>query len=107
MPNLLRSALLGALALAPTAGLAQMVIQEPALIVGEPAIVVQPPMVGAAGIMADDARVIAMMNGVAVVESVDKRWWDGHYEVEGMDAMGEDLEVTIDGETGAVMEIDD
>lgn len=106
MPKLIRSALLGALALAPTAGLAQVVIQEPALIVGEPAVIVEQPMVGAAGIMADDARDIAMMNGVAVVEGVDQRWRDGHYEVEGMDAMGEDLEITIDGQTGAVLEID-
>lgn len=110
MQILYRSALVAALALAPGAAIAQMVIEkpileEPVLVIPEPSMTAA-PMVGG-GIMAEDARAIAMMNGVVEVDDVDQRWWDGNYEVDGTDASGEDMEVTIDGETGAVLEIDD
>ncbi len=112
MQILLRSALLGALAVAPGAALAQMVIQEPAPVVGEPAIVVQEPSVvvpapvvgGPIGL--EDARAIAMLNGLVTVEDVDQRWWDGNFVVEGEDGSGENMEVTIDADTGAVIDID-
>ena len=34
----------------------------------------------------EDAATIAMMNGIAVIEDVDDRMWDGNFEVEGTDA---------------------
>jgi hypothetical protein len=46
-----------------------------------------------------------MANGVVVVEDVDRRWLDGNFEVEGRDAYGEEIEVVIDGQTGAVLDI--
>jgi hypothetical protein len=46
-----------------------------------------------------------MANGVMVVEDVDRRWLDGNFEVEGRDASGEEIEVVIDAETGAVLDI--
>jgi hypothetical protein len=115
MQKLVRSALLGALALAPTAALAQMVIEEPAVVVGEPVVavpavgtpVVAVPVVGAEGVTDDVARMIAMANGIVEVEDVDEHFWNGNFEVEGTDASGNDLEITIDGQTGAVLEIDD
>jgi hypothetical protein len=110
MQKLVRSALLGALALAPTAVLAQMVIEEPAVVVGEPVVavpVVAVPVVGAEGVTDDVARMIAMANGIVEVEDVDEHFWNGNFEVEGTDASGNDLEITIDGQTGAVLEVDD
>jgi hypothetical protein len=47
-----------------------------------------------------------MANGVAAVEDVDRRWFDGNYEVEGRDQYGEEIFVVIDAETGAVLDID-
>ena len=109
MQTLVRSALFGALALAPAAALAQgLVIQEPAMVVQEPMVVVPAPVVvGPEGIGVEDARAIAMMNGLVTVEDVNTRWRDGTYEVDGTDASGEDLEITIDAATGEVLDIDD
>jgi hypothetical protein len=56
-------------------------------------------VVGPIGV--EDARAIAMMNGiVAGWKDVDQRWWDGNFVVEGEDGSGENMEVTIDAETG-------
>ena len=124
MYTLLRSALIGALALAPASAFAQMVIQEPAPLVGEPAVVIQQPApapvvvqqpatvvvpapVPAGPIGPEDARAIAMMNGLVTVEDVNTRWRDGDFEVDGEDASGNEMEIRIDAETGAVLEIDD
>ena len=112
MQTLLRSALVGALALAPGFALAQMIIEEPAPVVGEPAVVVQQPtMVVPAPVVSgpigvEDARAIAMMNGLVTVEDVDQRWWDGNFVVEGEDGSGEGMEITIDADSGAVLDID-
>jgi len=100
MPNILRCAVALAVALAPAAASAQFVIGEPPMMMDE--------AMAPAGPMSEEIAVhIAMMNGVAVVEDVDHRFWDGNYEVEGTDMTGEDIEVTIDGMTGAIIEIDD
>ena len=121
MQKLVRSALLGALAFAPAAAFAQVVIEEPPLVIGEPVVgapamvgvpvvgvpVVGVPVIGPAGVTEADARAIAMFNGMVEVEDVDHRIWDGDFEVDGEDASGDDLEITIDGQTGAVLEIDD
>jgi hypothetical protein len=114
MPTI-RSTLIAALALAPSAALAQMVIEEPPMMAdeiivvpGEPvpeAPIIAAPMTGP--LVAEDAVAIAMMNGFVTVEDVDQRMWDGNFEVEGADAGGQDLEITIDAETGAVLDIDD
>jgi hypothetical protein len=107
-------ALLAGAALLPASALAQMplVIEEPAviveepLVVQEPAVIVQEPMMS--GPLGEgDARAIAMMNGMVEIEDVDTRIWDGNFEVEGTDASGDDVEMTIDGDTGEVLEIDD
>jgi hypothetical protein len=82
--------------------LAQTVIVEPPLLPGE-VIVEAPVVVGPPTI--EDARLIAMANGVAVVEDVDRRFWDGNYEIEGRDLYGEHIEVVIDSGTGAVLDI--
>jgi hypothetical protein len=107
-PNFFRSAIIAAIALAPAAAFAQYIVPEPTVI-PEPAIVVEPPaiVVAPAGPLSEeDAADIAMMNGIAVVEDVDYRIWDGNFEVEGTDATGEDLMITIDHDTGAVLDID-
>jgi hypothetical protein len=94
--------------LGPSVGLAQTVILDPPMIEGEVMIAPAPlpgPMVGPPTM--EDARLIAMTSGVVVVEDVDRRIWDGNWEVEGEDAYGEDIEVVIDSETGAVLRIDD
>lgn len=109
MQMIVRSVLLGALALAPTAALAQLLVEEP-LVIGEPVVVGVPvgvPVIGPEGLTEEDARVIAMMHGMVEVEDVDERFFDGNFEVEGADAAGNDLEITIDGETGEVIEVDD
>jgi hypothetical protein len=106
MQKLLCSALAGTLLFAPGAALAQMIFQEPAMVVQEPGTVVQEMMiVGPIGV--EDARAIAMMNGLVTVEDVNTRWRDGDFEVEGEDASGNHMEIRIDAETGAVLEIDD
>ena len=115
MPLAFRPALIGALMLAPAAASAQglvmsappadtLVIQEP--VIGDDAAVVGVP-VGPGPLTEQDAVAIAMMHGIVTVEDVDSRMWDGNFEVEGEDASGNDLEITIDGQTGAVLEIDD
>ena len=95
MHSSLKSALAAAIALAPTAAFAQLmveepvIIEEPAMVVEEPAIIVdEPVIVGPSGIMAEDARTIAMMNGMVTVDDVSERWRDGNYEVDGEDAVG-------------------
>ena len=109
MKDVLRSALFAAVTLAPAAALAQYIVPEPAVI-PEPAIVVEPPVVAlapAGPLTAQDAAVIAQMNGIAIVEEVDLRFWDSNFEVEGSDSMGRDLVMVIDRNTGAVLDIDD
>ena len=98
MPRFLRSALVAAVAMAPVAAFAQYVIPEPPVLMA-------PAFAGPLG--EEDAAAIAMMNGIAVVEDVDARIWDGNFEVEGTDITGEDLVITIDHDTGEVLEIDD
>ncbi len=111
MQMALRSALLGAFMLSPAAALAQGLVMSPApaeedvLLIQEPATVAVP--VGSGPLTEDDAVAIAMMNGIVTVEDVDSRMWDGNFEVDGADGAGTDVEITIDGETGAVLEIDD
>lgn len=108
-----RYALVGAFALSPAAALAQaypvpmqerLVIEEP-VIVDERDVVIREPVVYGP-IMEEDAVAIAMAYGVVEVEDVSKRWIDGNYEVDGTMADGEDVEVTIDADSGAVIEID-
>jgi len=116
MRHVTRYALAGALSLIPAAALAQgaVVVEEPPLIIeepamyGAPAVVVTEPAVvpGGGPLGVEDARAIAMMNGLATVEDVD-RTWGGDFEVEGEDVSGRHLEVTIDADSGAVLEIDD
>jgi hypothetical protein len=63
---------------------------------------------GAAGpLNEEDAAAIAMMHGMAVVEDVDVRMWDGNFKVEGKGMTGEDLVMRIDHDTGQVIDIDD
>ena len=118
MQSLFRSALLGVLALAPGAALAQMVVAEPPMAAEEavpeapmmaaPAPMAPPPMTMMGGpVNEESAGMIAMMNGMATVEDVDHRFWDGNYEVEGADASGNDMEMVIDAESGAVISTDD
>ena len=130
MQMVVRCALAGAFALTSAAAFAQameerlaveepLVIEEPAaaaeervvvrapVVVQEPAVIVEPPVVYGGPIGDEDAVAIAMANGVVEVEDVDKRFWDGNFEVDGTDASGRDLEVTIDADSGVVLEIDD
>jgi hypothetical protein len=96
--------LAGAFIIALTPTLAQTVIVDPAPMPEEEIILMpDPAIVGPPTI--EDARLIAMANGVVVVEDVDRRWLDGNFEVEGRDAYGEEIEVVIDAETGAVLDI--
>jgi len=106
--SMLRTALIGAIAFAPSLALAQLLVAEPPMIEGEVFVedeVMIAPIMGP--VDAEGARIIAMMNGAVTVEEVDVRFWDKNYEVEGTDAAGEDIEITIDANTGAVIEIDD
>jgi hypothetical protein len=108
---MLRSILVAAaLSAVPGAALAQTVVVEPPLMPGEvmvgPPVVMMPPVLMGPP-TEEDARMIAMAHGVVVVEDVDHRFWDGNYEVEGEDQSGDDIEVLIDGQSGAVLEIDD
>ena len=108
--SILRPALVVALALVSGAALAQTVIVEPPMLPDEALLVPMEPMPEAPMIGPLDeegAATIAMMNGVAVIDDVDHRMWDGNFEVEGMDAAGEDIEMTIDADTGAILDIDD
>jgi hypothetical protein len=103
MRNLLPSVFAAALVLAPAAALAQYVVQEPPMGVGPEVMAVAP----AGPLTEDDAAQIAMMNGMAVVEDVDVRMWDGNFKVEGTDSTGETLVMRIDHDTGQVLDIDD
>jgi len=106
MHPIFRAALCGTLLFAPAVASAQMVIGEPPLVVEEEVIVAPlPPMSGP--LDEEGAAMIAMANGIATVEDVDHRMWDGNFEVEGTDVTGEDVELLIDGGTGAVLEVDD
>lgn len=49
----------------------------------------------------ETAVMIAMENGVAMVDDIDGTL-DADWHVEGKDAWGHDIEMVIDGETGAV-----
>lgn len=105
-----RFALAALIALAPAAALAQTVVVEPPLLPGEAVVMPgepMPEMPMMAPLTEEDAAQIAMMNGIMTVEDVDHRVWDGNFEVEGEDSVGENLEILIDGQTGAVLEIDD
>ena len=106
----LRPALVVALTLLSGAALAQTVIVEPPMLPEEAILVPMEPMPEApmmGPLDEEGAATIAMMNGIAVVDEVDHRMWDGNFEVEGTDATGEDVEMTIDAETGEILNIDD
>jgi hypothetical protein len=106
MPTI-RYALIAALALAPAAAVAQDVIVEPPM-AGEMAVIPGEPMMIPPGPVDEQgAATIAMMNGMASVEDVDRRFWDGNFEVEGTGGTGEHLEIVVDAGTGAVLDIDD
>jgi len=108
--SILRPALVVALALVSGAALAQTVIVEPPMLPDEALLVPMEPMPEAPMIGPLDeegAATIAMMNGVAVIDDVDHRMWDGNFEVEGTDTAGEDIEMVIDAETGEILDIDD
>ena len=115
MQRFIGSALLGAMVLIPGAALAQMVVAEPPPMVEEAPVPEMPmmaptapaPMMMSGPVDEEGARMIAMMNGMATVDNVDNRFWDGNFEVEGDDAGGENMEIVIDAETGAVISIDD
>ena len=112
MQMVLRSALMGALALSAAAASAQGLVMDPDVGIEDPLVVEEPAVVGVPAVVygeltEQDAVAIAMMHGIARVEDVDTRMWDGNFEVEGEDANGEDLEIRIDSKTGEVLEIDD
>lgn len=48
-----------------------------------------------------EARMIAMSNGVASIDDIDGTM-DGDWSVEGHDMHGNEVELTIDGSTGAI-----
>lgn len=100
MPKFLGSALVVGLALAPAAALAQYVVPEP-----PPILMMSPAPYRPLG--EEDAAQIAMMHGMAFVEDVDRRMWDGNFKVEGKDMRGEDIVMRIDHDTGEVLDIDD
>jgi hypothetical protein len=91
--------LLGSLVLGSAAATAQILAAEPPPTAPEGAIM-GPPTV-------EDAAMIAMASGMVAVEDVDRRFWDGNFEVEGTNAAGEDIEIIIDAQTGAIIDIDD
>ena len=123
MPTIRRSVLTAALVLAPAGAFAQglvnlapvqppvvieepVVVQEP-VIVQEPAVVVEEPIIIQQGPVSEDQAVaIARLNGLVAVREVN-RTWRGNFEVEGTDRSGEDIEVYVEAETGAVLDIDD
>lgn len=92
-----------AVALAPAVASAQYLAPEPPIAIVQP-----PPLVVPAGpLTEDDAAQIAIMHGMAVVEDVDVRMWDGNFQVEGEDVTGDDIVMRIDRHTGEVLDIDD
>jgi hypothetical protein len=95
--------------LAPGAALAQYVVPEPPMI-ETPVVGVAPEMMAVAPagpLTEDDAAQIAIMHGMAVVEEVDVRMWDGNFQVEGKTPTGQDLVMRIDRDTGQILDIDD
>ena len=98
MHVLLRSALVAVIIAAPAGAFAQLVIEEPPMM---------PTEIAVGPVDADGAAAIAMMHGLVMIEEVDQRWWDGNFEVDGTDASGNDIEITVEAATGAVLEIDD
>lgn len=48
-----------------------------------------------------EARAIATANGVALISDIDGTV-DGDWSIEGTDAWGHEVELVIDGETGAI-----
>jgi len=103
MPKVLCSLFAAAVALAPAAALAQYLVPEPPV-----AVIPAPLAVVPAGPLTEaDAAEIALMHGMAVVEDVDVRMWDGTFEVDGTDITGEDIVMRIDPDTGQVLSIDD
>jgi hypothetical protein len=103
----LRPALVVALALVSGTAVAQTVIVEPPMLPEEAVVVVPPAPMVMGPLDEQGAAQIAMMNGVVMIDEVDRRFWDGNFEVEGTDGAGEDIEVVIDSETGAILDIDD
>lgn len=49
----------------------------------------------------DQARMIAMQNGVVTITDIDGTM-DADWHIEGKDAWGHDVEMTIDGSTGTI-----
>jgi hypothetical protein len=111
MPRIFCSLFAATVALAPAPALAQLLAPEPPVAIVEPppGAIVQPPLIAvpAAPLTEVDAAQIALMNGMAVVEDVDIRMWDGNFEVDGEDITGEDVVMRIDRATGQVLSIDD
>jgi hypothetical protein len=81
MGIVVRSAFIGAMLLAPSAALAWFPFQ-PAL-------------------PEEAAREIAFQNGVVMIDDVD-RTLDADWKIEGHDTWGNEVEIVIDGQTGAV-----
>ncbi len=76
-----RFALLGALMLAPSAAFAWFPFQP--------------------DLPEDVAREIAYQHGVVIIEDVS-RTFDADWEIEGFDDLGNEVELVIDGRTGAI-----
>jgi Peptidase propeptide and YPEB domain len=85
MRHLLRSALFSALILAPAAAMA----------------FVWPFPFSHPSMPEEAARAIAIDHGFATIDDIDGTI-DGDWHIEGKDAYGNELELTIDGSTGAV-----
>lgn len=114
----LRLGIAAAFAFAPVAAFAQMGYGDP-VIIDEPileggGITIEPgydlePSFGYDEeddyVDEEDAREIAMMNGVVSIDDIELRS-NGDYRIEGEDASGDDMEITIDGDTGDVLDID-
>jgi hypothetical protein len=104
MRRFLVSAFVAGVALSPAAALAQYVVQEPPVVYQNAPMAMQEP---SGPLSADEAAEVAMMHGMARVENVDRRIWDGNYKVKGTDSRGEDLVMRIDRMTGEILKIDD
>jgi len=68
-----------------------------------PVLAQQPSAASKGTISVEDARRIASENGMKTFKELEID--DGHWEVEGRDANGRELEIRIDGRTGAVLKI--
>jgi hypothetical protein len=104
MSNYLRAGLAAAIILGPAAAYAQYIVQEPPQVVYQTPMAVQQP---AGPLSVEDAANVAMMHGMARVEDVDRRIWDGNYKVKGTDMTGETVVMRIDRMTGQILDIDD